>query len=232
MSNNNNNELFIINLATFGAKGILSPLAASRKTLVSILDGIQNYNHNMKNFLLYMLAMIVSVKSFSQSNALSAQNDTLLAYNETVRVDGVLKNELFIRARDWLSNNCKNLKIQDKELGELSGSGTATGKLTIHFLGEHTGLATFDFTINIFVKDGIYKYIITNIENTKVNGTAANGVLGMLYISKHCTVQGIPLSQKKLDEAYQSVKDGFDKTEKELVGFLKSSMQNKSTPDF
>ena len=204
----------------------------SRKDYATLIF-INLPNHRMKKFVLFSLLLgSIAGNSFGQSNALDAQKDSLVSYSETVHVEGVLQNDLFLRARDWLSNNCKYLKIQDKETGELSSSGSTISEVTIRFFGAHTGFATFDFIMTIFVKDGAYKFTITNIENTKINNTAANGVFGMLYKSKHCPVKGIPITQAKLDEAYQSVKDGFDKKEKELVDFLKSSMKSPSAFNF
>jgi Domain of unknown function (DUF4468) with TBP-like fold len=192
----------------------------------------------MKNTLAIVMVMTLIVmgtavtNSFGQQMAPTAEPDTALAYTETVNINGVAKDALFIRARDWFSNNLQRLNIQDKETGELSGAGRLDGPITIHLLGARSGTATFTFLLNIWVKDGRYKYVITNINNADVNGTNTNGVFGPLYTSRHCMVKGLGLSQSKLDEAYQSAKDGFDQEVKLLIAALKASMAVESTPDF
>jgi Domain of unknown function (DUF4468) with TBP-like fold len=186
----------------------------------------------MKNTFL-ILMVIAATNCFGQQVAPVAQQDIPVAYTETVTITEVTKDALFIRARDWCSNNLQGLKIQDKETGELSGAGRLEGPITIHLMGARSGTATFTFLLNIWVKDGRYKYIITNINNTAVNGTNTNGDLfGPLYTSTHCAVKGLGLSQSKLDEAYQSAKDGFDLEVKPLIAALKASMAIESTPDF
>jgi hypothetical protein len=180
----------------------------------------------MKSFCLFLLALIFAGKSFGQSDILNAHRDSVVSYADSVSVNGATKEDLFIRARDWLACNGKTLKMEDRESWKIIGTASMDGPVTVHYLGTQTGIASFDFVIIIQVKDGQYSYTITNIDNTRVNGTNFNGTFGFLYKSTHCSAKGFILSQAKIDLAYQSLKDGFDKSEKELVAFLGSSMKN------
>ncbi|HEX4373974.1 MAG TPA: DUF4468 domain-containing protein [Puia sp.] len=190
--------------------------------------------------ILIFILMLTATKCFAQQDTLHVSQDTLISYSGIINIDGVSKEELFIRARDWCSNNLRSLQIQDKEIGELSAKNTVTGTVTFRLLGAKKANAGFNFDINIWVKDGRLLYSVTNINNTAITyadkTTSARDDLespiGLLYTSKHAKSKVFGLSQTKSDETYQSAKDAFDKIIKELIASLQSFMQKKSTPDF
>lgn len=168
------------------------------------------------------------------------QQDTAVSYSALVNINGISQQELYIRARDWLSSNLQSIQIQDKETGELSGKGIAEGKVTFRILGSHNANAIFTFNENIWVKDGRYTYSITNINNTSItyaNSTSTarddfSSPVGILYTSEHSKVKVLGLSRTKSDETYQSAKSAFNEIAQALIASLSSGMQKQSTPDF
>ncbi|HSZ84625.1 MAG TPA: DUF4468 domain-containing protein [Puia sp.] len=187
-----------------------------------------------------LILMLTAIKCFAQQDTVRASYDTAISCSGIINVDGVSKEELFIRARDWCSANLQSLQIQDKETGELSAKGVTMGIITFRLLGTKKANASFNFNINIWVKDSRFMYSVTNIYNTAITyadkTTSARDDLespiGLLYTSKHSKTKVFGLSQTKSDETYQSAKDAFDKIVKELITSIQSGMQKKSTPDF
>jgi hypothetical protein len=92
-------------------------------------------------------------------DVLPLQNDKVI-YTGVVRVDSANKTELYDRAKRWLVHEYKSAKevvqLDDKENGDIIGKGFY---LTT-WCGER-----FDVyhTITIAVKDGRYKYTITDL---------------------------------------------------------------------
>jgi len=183
---------------------------------------------------------MTATQCFGQKNAAIAQPDTLLAYTGVINVDGVPKDELYIRARDWMGSNLQGLQIQDKLTGELSAKGVTEGNVTFRFFGSHIANATFSFTANIWVKDGKYMYYITNVNNTAItydNSTVTAkddnaSAVGLLYTAKTAKGKILGLNQTRSDEIYQSAKTEFDKIEADMVASLTAGMQGSTTPDF
>jgi len=191
----------------------------------------------MKNFIFIVLLMSATT-CFGQQDSATTQPDTAISYSGIVNVTGATKEELYLRARDWLSNNLQSLQIQDKQTGELSAKGIGQGPITFRFLGTNVANAIFSFNANIWVKDGKYMYTFANIINTSITyyttTTKNDGELpaGKLYKSKHSKTKILGLSQTRSDETYQSAKDEFDKIEKGLVASLMAEMERSSTPEF
>jgi hypothetical protein len=85
-----------------------------------------------------------------------------LVFTEVVTVDSTLKkNDLFNSAREWLNKTFTSGKdvsqIVDKESGEISGKGF------IEFVSKYFNCSArisgkIWFTVNIYLKDGKYKY--------------------------------------------------------------------------
>jgi hypothetical protein len=191
--------------------------------------------------IIIFILMLTATKCFAQQDTTHASPaDTAISYSGIINIDGVSKEELFIRARDWCSANLQSLQIQDKETGELSAKNAVMGTITFRLLGSKKANAGFNFDINIWVKDGRFLYSVANINNTAITYADKTtsvrddleSPIGLLYTSKHAKSKVFGLSQTKSDETYQSAKDAFDKIIKELIASLQSFMQKKSTPDF
>ncbi len=101
-------------------------------------------------------------------NQKSFDADTVLSYNEIVKIYGVNKNELFSRSRKWFDNSFKDYKavinINDKESGELSGKGIMHFDILWQYMGKNYLPIDVEFYTTIKVKDGKYRYEFTNFK--------------------------------------------------------------------
>ena len=83
-----------------------------------------------------------------------------------VKVDSVSKNELYSRAREWISKSFVSannvIQMDDKELGKIIGKG----KTQNYYFGIGSDMGSILFTISIQVKDNKFKYTITDFIHT------------------------------------------------------------------
>ncbi|MHB9142676.1 MAG: DUF4468 domain-containing protein [Paludibacter sp.] len=89
-----------------------------------------------------------------------------MTLSEVVEVPVVNKDELFIRARQWYNENFKSskdvLQVSDKETGELLGKGIMDISYTYKYMGLKITQDQVSFQFNVWVKDGKFKYEMTN----------------------------------------------------------------------
>lgn len=99
-----------------------------------------------------------------------------VTYTDVVQVPGASKAELYTRARAWFATSFASakavLEMDDVQAGQLIGN--ATGYYYARFMGADAK-TTLWRTINVQIKDGRYKYTITNfavdIQKGRVNAT-------------------------------------------------------------
>lgn len=105
---------------------------------------------------------MISISVQSQNWPLDSISNKI-SYSEVVIVPAVSKQELFHRATMWFTLNFKSSKdvvqLSDENSGEIIGKGS--------FNVDYTGLGAknigfVSFTILVSVKDGKYKYQITD----------------------------------------------------------------------
>lgn len=81
-------------------------------------------------------------------------------FTEVVGVDGVSSNDLFTNAITWVSKQFSNpksvIQLQDKD----------AGLLVIKGVSSHNSISMTTFKLTIQVKDGRYKYDLTDIITT------------------------------------------------------------------
>lgn len=95
-----------------------------------------------------------------------------LKFTGVVAIDSTIsKEELYTRARLWFSETFKNmnavLDIQDKEAGELIGKGSMTFRVQKMADACYEGDIKFD--IKVFVRNGRYKYEISDFIHKSVS---------------------------------------------------------------
>ena len=87
----------------------------------------------------------------------------LVAYTGVVEVLGVTQAQLYSRAYEWVAKNFKSaqdvIQMQDKESGKIIAKGNVKAFIKKYPQGHNS------FTLSIYVKDGKYKYDITNFKN-------------------------------------------------------------------
>ena len=130
-----------------------------------------------------------------------------LEYSEVIEVSNVDKGELFIRGREWFNENFKSakdvLQITDKESGELSGKGIMDVDYMFNYMGGRRFTTFVRFQMSVWVKDGKYKYEITNFYILGDNG---NIEFGLITKSNETNIKFHGYSAKKLNGMYLSIK--------------------------
>ncbi len=115
------------------------------------------------------MLFILPVFCQAQLHKLPIDSDThKVTYQEIVKVDGVNKDELYVRAREWFALTFKSSKdviqMDDKAAGKIIGKGSSEGSTKYRMLTMDYWL---NYTVSITVKEGRYRYEITDfvIEN-------------------------------------------------------------------
>ena len=163
----------------------------------------------MRSFPWVIIALLLSI------TALSAEP---LSYSAVVQAEGVPQAELFVRAQAWFATTFKCgkcvMQTADKDAGQVIGRGafefesaTLISSAVIH------GWVTY--TVKVFVKEGRYKYEITDFihEGSKsVSEFGVNGPFSFGLITtdekypeiKHCTKGVCGKNWEKLKRESQS----------------------------
>ncbi|MBL7734098.1 MAG: DUF4468 domain-containing protein [Chitinophagaceae bacterium] len=180
----------------------------------------------MKYFII--LALMVAAPFISY-----AQNDTLVSYSAIIEAPGVSQSDLFTRGRQWFNEFFRNSKyviqIADKETGEIAGKGAM--RITAYYL-EYSKLGNVfisNFSINIYVKNGRYKYVLKEFSITYDDGTV---LFSPLTSSETTNVKAFLTSNKRMQSAYTAIREANDKKVKELIESLTNAMQNANPNDF
>lgn len=116
-----------------------------------------------KQLILIFIAFLSISNAFAQTQKLPIDTSTgKFSYSETVYVDSLTKHELFSTAIEWFAktyNTSPNVIVMaDKKSGEITGIECPSGYI--------------NYTMSIYVKDGSYKYEITDFHhNCQYNNT-------------------------------------------------------------
>jgi hypothetical protein len=184
-----------------------------------------------KLFLLGVITLLSVTSILGQTETLNLPIDSLtgkITYTEVVSVDTLSnKQELFSRAREWFAKAYKSSKsviqMEDKESGKIVGK--ALMPIFFKYMGLQPG-GNINYTISVYLKDGKYKYEITDFYHTGLSGnypipdggacenlmTLNKGIYGMSYKNTY----GLYLFQ-------------MDENIKALVFDLKTAMKTKAT---
>lgn len=129
----------------------------------------------MKHFVIILIVVLPSLLFGQQEEAnyelpnykmeLPINEETgLISFVYVVQVNGISKNELFSRAQIWFSNKYNSvdhvLRMVEKKNGILMGYAFTDMTIMEAGLGE---LEKMYYTIKIYVKDGRYKCVITDL---------------------------------------------------------------------
>lgn len=92
--------------------------------------------------------------------------DGVVMYTGVVQVDSTItKTELFNRAKAWFVTEYKSandvIQMEDKEAGVIMGKGFAEADYKANFMAVN--YANIYHTVKVYVKDGRYKYEITDL---------------------------------------------------------------------
>lgn len=170
--------------------------------------------------------------------ALSQGKDTLITYTKVIQVDSAGKDILFQRGRQWFNDAFKSskdvLQINDKESGELAGKGFMNIPYKYPALGAKFNYdVDVYFKVNIWVKDGRYKYEFTHFDAVTKPYPNASAPFGLLTSSTECPIKWSMVSKKNMNKMWEEVKGKVDGNIKVLITALNSTMDNNvSKADF
>lgn len=115
-----------------------------------------------------LLIVLISLSVTAQKDTPNLPIDSLtkkITYSEVVFVDSnINKQELFSRAREWFAKVYKSstnvIQMEDKENGKIVGK--ALMQVYCKSLGADRKCGFVNYTISFYLKDGRYKFEITD----------------------------------------------------------------------
>jgi len=187
----------------------------------------------MRTFTLFLFFLLSFMLSFGQKETPNLPIDSStnkITYAEVINVDSLTsKQELYSRAREWFAktyNSSKEvLQMEDKESGKIIGK--ALIQVYYKMLGMDHEHGYINYTITIAVKDGKYKYEITDLHHK--GQFVQDGMSPSYGLCENMINSGT--SRQKL---YNYCLYVADRDIKNLIIDLKSSMNlksNKNTPE-
>lgn len=130
----------------------------------------------------YSLFVLLGIMLLSCT--VSSQN---LTFSEVVQVEGVSAGELFNKAKKWYVIAFKSSKdviqLESKEDGVIIGKGSFTFKGKAFTSGTNSTGPVY-FTLKVEVKDGKYKYEITDFKHYSLGLVLKDEPKGMTKVAK------------------------------------------------
>ncbi|MGB5024739.1 MAG: DUF4468 domain-containing protein [Saprospiraceae bacterium] len=152
--------------------------------------------------------------------------DGNIYYEQIVNVDSVDKNQLFNAARIWFSNTFKSAKsvldLDDRNTGRLIGNGNLTYSTSLQKVyGERRA----SFKIDITLKDGKYRVIISDIEDISTGGYGD--------LNKYNYENLHPEVKQKFKEKFKyATLSAFDMSVKILIASLNKAIMETTKDSF
>ncbi|HMG82439.1 MAG TPA: DUF4468 domain-containing protein [Ferruginibacter sp.] len=191
-------------------------------------------------FFLFITLSIFSFKSFAQKDISQQKIDSVYKsfpkvdsqyeFSEIVVLDSSFTKEvLYTNAELFFTDEFKSainiIQYDNKEQGKIIGKGNLLVQETSAFVATFNNNDFYvNFSLEIFCKDGKYKYRIYDItiDHTKFGGQDKRNTIDEIYSG---TLNG---STKKLDKkAIIGIADSIHKT----ISYLKLSMARKQSKD-
>jgi hypothetical protein len=188
----------------------------------------------IKQLLLLSALTLLSISAgFGQKETPNLPIDSAtgkIAYSEVVYVDSLAnKEELYSKAREWFAKAYKSstnvIQMEDKESGKIVGK--ALMQVYHKALGSNYESGYINYTISIYLKDGRYKYEVTDFYHT---GESFSGGripdYGACEKMINTTDKTMGISNQK---NYNQYLYQMDNHIKDLIADLKSAMIRKTT---
>ena len=161
------------------------------------------------------------MSAYAQSPELPLENGKII-YTEVVEVESKSKDDLYTSAREWFAksyNSANNvIQMDDKESGKIVGK--ALMPVYHKAFGSDYDSGNIHYTISIYLKDGRYKYEVSDFYHT---GTVA-GVPDYGNCEKMINTE-----KKAYRKAFNYYLLQMDDNSKAMVHGLKESMLTKAT---
>ena len=153
-----------------------------------------------------------------------------ITYSEVVTVDSsISSNELYSRGREWFAKAYKSstdvIQMDDKENGKIVGK--ALIQVYHKALGSNFRSGYINYTISLYLKDGRYKYEITNFHHTGQYVGDGNTIpdYGACEDMINTTRKTMGISYQKTFNYYLTQ---LDENIKSLIIDLKATMSKKA----
>ena len=149
-----------------------------------------------------------------------------LTYTGVVQVDSVSKNELYNRLKLWfaIAYNSANdvLQIDNKEEGEIIGKAILKYNPNVLSGSEQTK-GSIKYTIKIFVKEGRYKYEITDFIHDPYGNQYGKSSMGLITTDKECP-NPKPMAKGWSNKVWDDIKIQIENNMILLIASLKERM--------
>ncbi len=174
-----------------------------------------------------ILLVLVSVMAIN----LYAQEP--LSFSEVVQVEGISKGELYNRAKIWFAEVYKDAKeviqVDDKESGKIIGKGTEP--FTQSFMTSSAiTKGGISYIIKVFLKDGRYKYEITDFTHSAHGGNFGKYSLGLLTSQEDCPTPK-KMAKKWSNKVWKDAKEQSEAFARVLIESLKENMSKQSAEE-
>lgn len=183
-------------------------------------------------FFILVFSIFIFTFSFSQEPIAEP-----LTFSEVVKVDtSVSAKELYSRARTWFAETYRSaqdvIQMEDKEEGKIVAKGAIKYNSNV-FVGSLGTKGWIRYTLTIIVKDGRYKFDMTNFihEGNPLNDSGAIS-FELITTSETCPANIYPKSTKGWkNKVWKDIKENIYTNESALIASLKAAMNKPSKDD-
>ncbi len=177
----------------------------------------------MRYYTAFLILLFSGADSHGQELNFPIDSETgKIVYSEVVTVDGVTKNQLHLSAKKWFARSFKSgksvIQLDDKQEGLIIGKGHMEVSLDGNWGHIH-------FTMEMFFKEGRYKYIIKDLKHESAESNLGSG--GALENEKPAC-GGMLMFKRQ----WVQIKENADLNINELIVSLKKSMGEKPNDDW
>jgi hypothetical protein len=114
------------------------------------------------------IALLISISIQAQNWPIDKETNKIL-FTDVIKVDSVSQDELFLRAHEWCAKSYNDSKeviqLNDKNAGKIVGKGAF--RVTVKAIGMVYAGGYVKYTFSIAVKEGRFKYEISDFYHTK-----------------------------------------------------------------
>jgi len=146
-----------------------------------------------------------------------------ISYQGVVEVPDVTKDQLYVRANEWVAKAYRSannvIQMQDKEAGRLVAKGLI--RVSLRVLGMDADAGVIRHTLTIYVKEGRYKYVLSDLSHEDLRPKATS--IGPLER------QELPFGASK--KQWNELRIEADADAKRLVSELQATMTVKGGKD-
>lgn len=156
-----------------------------------------------------------------------------VAFSEVVPVEGASAADLYNRAKLWFAkafvDSNRVLQVQDKEAGTLVGKGAFQYEPNV-LMNSSVIRGTVRYSVTVMVKDGRYKYVITDFVHEGTEKMGFNATFGLVTTAPHPPdVSGT--SKGVREKVWKHLKDVAEEQAKSLSKSLKEAMAKPGAKD-